>query len=111
MPNYPGTLVPVGHVEPVPRRVRALAANEVVLDTSAALYVWEIPPYPQFYVPVGDVRPDALVEETIDDRPSLGKAQRYGLRVGDDVRRRAAWAPLEGELAGTVRFRWTALDA
>ena len=111
MPNYPGTLVPVGHIEPVPRRLRALAANEVVLDTSAARYVWEIPPYPQFYVPVGDIRPDALVEEAIDDRPSLGKAQRYGLRVGDEVRRRAAWAPLDGELVGTVRFRWTALDA
>jgi uncharacterized protein (DUF427 family) len=111
MPNYPGTLVPVGHVEPVPRRIRALAADQMVLDTSAARYVWEIPPYPQFYVPIDDVAAGVLVDEdVIDDRP-LGKARQYALRAGDEVRPAAAWAPVDGELAGTVRFRWTALDA
>jgi uncharacterized protein (DUF427 family) len=109
--DYPDTLVPVGHVEPVPRRVRAVAAGQLVVDTSAARYAWEIPPYPQFYVPMDDVVSELLVDEdSIDDRP-LGKARRYGLRAGDGIRPRAAWSPLDGELAGTVRFRWNALDA
>jgi uncharacterized protein (DUF427 family) len=109
--DYPEPLVPVGHVEPVPRRVRALAGDAVALDTSAARYVWEWPPYPQFYVPLDDVAPDVLVDEDlVEDRP-VGKARRYGLRVGDEVRPKAAWAPVDGDLAGTVRFRWSALDA
>jgi uncharacterized protein (DUF427 family) len=109
--DYPENPVPVGHVEPVPRRVRAWAGGGVVLDTAAARYAWEVPPYPQFYVPRADVDEARLVDEgAVDDRP-LGKARRYGLRVGTEVRSRAAWAPLDGELAGTVRFRWSALDA
>jgi uncharacterized protein (DUF427 family) len=109
--DYPESPVPVGHVEPVPRRIRARAGNAVVLDTTAARYVWEVPPYPQFYVPRADVDGSVLVDEAIvEDRP-LGKARRYALRVGSEIRERAAWAPLDGDLADTVRFRWSALDA
>ena len=43
MPDYPQAIVPVGHVEPVPRRVRALLGGRTVLDTTAARYVWEWP--------------------------------------------------------------------
>jgi hypothetical protein len=36
VPGYPQAITPVGHVEPVPRRVRALLGGQTVLDTSAA---------------------------------------------------------------------------
>jgi uncharacterized protein (DUF427 family) len=47
MPDYPQVIVPVDHIEPVPRRIRAVLAGEVVLDTIRAQYVWESPNQPQ----------------------------------------------------------------
>ena len=41
MNDYPSPIVPVNHVEPVPRRIRASLGGETVLDTTAARYVWE----------------------------------------------------------------------
>ena len=55
MTDYPKMITPADHVEPVPRRIRAMLGGEVVLDTTAALYVWEWPNYPQYYIPVTDV--------------------------------------------------------
>jgi uncharacterized protein (DUF427 family) len=66
--DYPAAIVPVNHVEPVPRRIRAYLGTEKVLDTIRALYVWEWPPYPQYYIPVADVRRDLLVPS----RPAAG---------------------------------------
>ena len=56
MADYPQMIVPVNHVEPVPRRIRATLGGVTVLDTTRALYVWEWPNYPQYYVPIADVR-------------------------------------------------------
>ena len=42
-------------VEAGHKRVRALLAGQVVLDTIRALYVWENPSYPAYYVPRQDV--------------------------------------------------------
>jgi uncharacterized protein (DUF427 family) len=109
--DYPQELVPVGHVEPVPRRVRALLGGRRVLDTTAARYAWEWPPYPQFYVPLADVTPGVLVDEGVEEQRPLGPARRYGLAAGGRTRPAAAWAPISGELEGTVRFEWSALDA
>ena len=58
MSGYPQPIVPVDHVEPVPRRIRAELGGGVVLDTTDALYLWEWPPYPQFLIPAGDVDPE-----------------------------------------------------
>ena len=60
MNDYPTMIATVGHVEPVPRRIRAYLAAEKVLDTTQALYVWEWPNYPQYYIPLTDVRRDLL---------------------------------------------------
>ena len=81
--DYPQSITPVGHVEPVPRRVRAMLAGQTVLDTTAARYVWEWPNYPQFYVPLADVAPGVLVDEDTEEDRQLGPARRHGLRVGD----------------------------
>ena len=88
--SYPKTITPTGHVAPVPRRIRAMLGGEVVLDTTAALYVWEWPNYPQYYIPVADVRPDVLVDEQHDQKLRLGTARKHGLRVGDISRPGAA---------------------
>ncbi|SEO42891.1 DUF427 domain-containing protein [Trujillonella endophytica] len=111
MPAYPQSIVPVGSVEPVPRRVRAVLAGRVVLDTTRARYGWEWPPYPQFHVPLADVDPDVLVDEGLDEDRPLGRARRYGLRAGDVERPAAGWCYADGPLAGHLRVEWSALDA
>ncbi|MCW2497012.1 DUF427 domain-containing protein [Jatrophihabitans sp.] len=85
MSTYPQILTPVGHVEPVPRRIRAMLAGRFVVDTTKARYVWEIANYPAYYLPAADIDPAVLA----------------GLHVKHGG----------GELAGYVRIRWTALDA
>src|SRR6185437_16445381 len=41
MTGYPSLIVPAGHVEPCPRRVRGVFAGRTVFDTGNARYVWE----------------------------------------------------------------------
>ena len=57
MNDYPAMITPLNHVEPVPRRVRAVLDGHTVLDTTRALYVWEWENYPQYYIPLRDVAP------------------------------------------------------
>jgi uncharacterized protein (DUF427 family) len=45
----------VGYREPCPRRVRVMHDGRVGVDTVDALYVWEIPYYPTWYVPIASV--------------------------------------------------------
>jgi uncharacterized protein (DUF427 family) len=114
MADYPQMIVAVDHVEPVPRRVRATLAGHVVLDTTRALYVWEWPNYPQFYVPLDDVDPSVLVDEDHAQHVHRGHTQLYSLAVGELVRPSAVRvyvdSVLEG-LTGTARFEWDALDS
>jgi uncharacterized protein (DUF427 family) len=109
--DYPQPLVRAGHVEPVPRRIRAFLGAECVLDTSRARYVWEWPPYPQYYVPRDDVAAGVLADEGVDEDRPLGLARRHGLVAAGVQRHGAAWVHTGGELAGCVRFDWAALDA
>jgi uncharacterized protein (DUF427 family) len=112
--DYPQMIVPVNHIEPVPRRIRAFLDGAVVFDTVRAVYVWESANYPQYYVPFADVNPDVLVDEAHPEHLSRGPARRHGLRAGESSRPGVAHVyaddALEG-LAGTVRFEWAALDA
>ena len=111
MPNYPQMLTPVDHIESVPRRIRAMLAGEVVLDTTKALYVWEWPNYPQYYAPIADVNRELLVDEQHTERLHRGSAQLHGLRVGQVVRPSSGRLYIEGSVAGAIRFDWDALDA
>jgi uncharacterized protein (DUF427 family) len=114
MSDYPQMIVPVDHIEPVPRRIRAVLADRTVLDTTRAVYVWEWPYYPQYYIPLADVDPDLLVDEQHLQHLHRGIAHLYGLRAGKTVQPSAG--RLYGDdaidgLAGMVRFEWDALDA
>jgi uncharacterized protein (DUF427 family) len=113
MRDYPSPTVPTDHVEPVPRRLRGVLAGTTVLDTTGALYVFEQPFYPQYYVPAGDVDRDVLVVEGGTHQLKRGRAQRYGLRVGDVERPGSAQLYTESHvdgLTGTLRIDWAALD-
>jgi uncharacterized protein (DUF427 family) len=114
MRDYPAMLARVNQVEPVPRRIRARLAGCTVVDTTRARYVWEWPFYPQYYVPVADVRPDVLVPEGVSQHSPRGTVELYGLRCGDVHRPHAAKvlgdSAVEG-LSGTARFEWSAFDA
>ncbi|MGO8864217.1 MAG: DUF427 domain-containing protein [Acidimicrobiales bacterium] len=107
-------IVPIDHVEPVPRRIRATLAGQTVLDTTRALYVWESPNYPQFYVPLGDVNQGLLVDDHHAQHVRRGQTQLYSLAVGDVLRPGAVRlytdSVVDG-LSGTVRFEWAALDS
>jgi uncharacterized protein (DUF427 family) len=114
MSDYPQAIVPVDHVEPVPRRIRAVLGGETIVDTRQARYVWEWSNYPQYYLPVTDVRPGVLVDSGREEKQSRGTARVHGLRAGGASRADCARVygddALDG-LAGTVRFDWAALDA
>jgi uncharacterized protein (DUF427 family) len=88
---YPPSIATKGQIEPAPRRVRGVLGGRVLFDTTRAIYVWEWPHYPQYYVPVADViDPSVLGDKAI-------------VRVfGDDAK---------PGLAGMARFRWDTLDA
>jgi uncharacterized protein (DUF427 family) len=112
--DYPQAIVPVDHVEPVPRRIRAMLGGQVVLDTTAALYVWEWPNYPQYYVPLTDVRSEFLVDEEHAQHVHRGQTKLYALRVGELERPSAVRVYVDSVvpgLTGTARFDWAALDS
>jgi uncharacterized protein (DUF427 family) len=114
MANYPGMIVPVNHVEPVPRRIRAFLGGRLVLDTTAARYVWEVPYYPQYYIPLADVRRELLVDERRTEPSKRGTVRMHGLRVGETSRPSCARVYGDDALTGladTVHFDWAALDA
>jgi uncharacterized protein (DUF427 family) len=114
MNDYPQVIDPGDQVEPVPRRIRATLAGEVIVDTTRALYVWEWPNYPQYYIPIDDVNPTYLVDERHPQRVKRGLAQRYGLVVGEVSRPHALRVYTEStidQLTATARFEWAALDS
>ena len=112
--EYPEALTEINHVEPVPRRIRGFVGAEAIFDTKRARYVWEWPHFPQYYIPIKDVRPDVLVDEDTTQHSPRGSVALQGLRVGEIHRPHSAKviaeSPIE-QLSGTVRFEWTALDA
>jgi len=111
--EFPQSIVPVSHVEPVPRRVRAMLDGRVVIDTTSARYVWESPFFPQYYLPIDDISRDVLVDEDHEEHLRRGTARRFGIRTGDGVRPGVAHhytaSDIDG-IAGTVRVDWAALD-
>jgi uncharacterized protein (DUF427 family) len=109
--DYPRMLATTDQIEPAPRRVRGLLAGQVVFDTQRAVYVWEWPNYPQYYIPVDDVRPGFLVDENRVQQLKRGSARRHGLVAGTVSRPGSARLYTSEPLAGMIRFDWDALDA
>jgi uncharacterized protein (DUF427 family) len=75
--RYPPHLSEAGFMQPCPRRIRARLGGKIALDTIRAFYVWEIPHYPAYYVPVEDVGPELLAlptTQTFESGPFAGLA-------------------------------------
>jgi uncharacterized protein (DUF427 family) len=102
-------------IELSPKRVRVLLGGEYVADTTGALLVWEHPYYPTYYLPLADVRADVLRDTgRTESRIDGVDAAVHDVAVGDRTAEGAALVlndpPVE-QLAGTVRLRWSNMDA
>ena len=100
--------------EPSAKRLRAYLGGQLVLDTTAPLLVWEIPYYPAYYVPAGDVVAELVETGTSEHSPSRGDATTLTVRTADHeaigAARRYDDSPLDA-LQGHVRIDWDAMDA
>jgi uncharacterized protein (DUF427 family) len=102
-------------VEPATKRVRIVFGGEVIADTTDALYVWEGPYYPQYYLPMADVRNGVLDPTATTTRsPSRGTGTYFTVNAGDKTAVDGAWtyadSPIE-QLGDRVRFEWSAMDS
>ena len=102
--------------DPVPYRLRAFIADELVFDTTEAKLLHETGHLPVYYIPKDDLR-DALLEpsDTWTSCVHKGDASYWTIRVHDRVEEDAAWAyenPLEQAafLVGHLAFQWDRLD-
>lgn len=96
-------------LEPCAKRVRAYLAGQLVVDTSAAMLVWEHPHYPTYYLPVADVRSDLLPAEA---QPSDGVVEH--VRAGGYLAQRAATRfpdSATAALRDLVRLDWKSMQA
>jgi uncharacterized protein (DUF427 family) len=100
-------------VEHSRKRVRILLAGELVADTTAPLLVWEVPYYPTYYIPAGDVVAK-LIPAGNESHPRLGEADLFTVQVpggaaADRAARRYPASPAR-QLHDAVRFDWDAMS-
>jgi uncharacterized protein (DUF427 family) len=108
--DYPQMVGQRGLIEPSPRRVRGYFDGTLVFDTIRAHYVWEIAYYPQYYIPMADVRMEHLTDENHVQKLQLGSSRLYSLTSPERIWKSAARLYDSGPVAGSVRFEWDALD-
>lgn len=112
MSSFPPSINVLNQVAPVPRRIRGTKDGETLVDTTGALYVWEWPHYPHYYIPRADVNMAAFVEGEVIKTPQ-GEARRLALKSGGVEHRPAARVITASAIAGLVdmvRIEWSALD-
>ncbi|WP_179469907.1 DUF427 domain-containing protein [Mycolicibacterium vinylchloridicum] len=109
--DYPQGAAARGRIEPSPRRVRGYLGSQLVFDTTSARYVWEVPYYPQYYIPRIDVRAEFLRDENHPQHVQFGASRRFALTDGAQSYPSAArvFDDGDGPVAGLVRFDWAAL--
>ena len=99
-------------VEPGKKRVRAYLAGQLVADTRHPSLVWEVPYYPAYYVPRGDVTAELVPTGKTEHSPSRGDATLYDVRVSGawaaSAAKRYADSPLPA-IRDLVRFEWAAM--
>jgi uncharacterized protein (DUF427 family) len=99
--------------QPSAKRVRTYLGGQVVADTLQPLLVWEVPYYPTYYVPEGDVLAKLVETGSTEHSPSRGTATVFDVVVNGSVAASAASvyrdSPIE-ELRSHVRLRWDAMD-
>jgi len=102
--------------EPVPQRVRAIVADETLVDSDQVMLLHETGSLPIYYFPEDDVRRELLEpSEKRDASPAKGPARFWSIRIGDRVIPDAAWdypEPVDRAsfLAGHLGLEWDAVD-
>jgi uncharacterized protein (DUF427 family) len=109
--DYPQMAAARGRVEPAPRRVRGYLGTELVFDTTAAQYVWEVPNYPQYYIPRSDVDQKFLLDEDHPQKVQFGPSRTFSLVGAGQTHESAVrvFDPGDGPVAGLVKFEWNPL--
>ena len=100
-------------VEHSRKRVRIFLAGELVADTTAPLLVWEVPYYPTYYVPAGDIVAKLVPAGSASDA-RLGDAELFTVQVpggtaADRAARKYPASPAR-QLHDAVRFDWDAMS-
>jgi uncharacterized protein (DUF427 family) len=94
------------------KRVRAYLGGDLAADTRRPVLVWEIPYYPAYYIPAGDVLADLVPAGGTEHSPSRGDATVYHVKTATGTAERAALryeeSPIEG-LRELVRLDWNSM--
>jgi uncharacterized protein (DUF427 family) len=104
------------YFEDSPRRIRALFADQTVVDSRHAKLLHEHGHLPIYYFPDAEVRVDLLEPTERSTRcPYKGEASYWSVRVGDRVAENAVWSypdPIDSArpLAGYLAFYWNSMD-
>jgi len=94
--------------EPTPRRVRGLLGGKYIFDTTSAVYVWEHPYYPYFYIPESEFADGALEKLDSEGKTCYHQAK---LSAGGKTTDRVLTFDPSGALGNLVRIEVMALDA
>lgn len=79
--------------QPYPRRMRAMVAERIVLDSTDGRLLHETGALPVYWAPLEDFDRDLLERsETVSECPYRGAASYWTLRVGDRTLADAVWA-------------------
>lgn len=105
------------YLEPTPKRIRVVVADETVADSRRAFILHEAGHQPVYYFPASDVRADLLEPSDRHTHcPKKGEASYHTIRVGDNVVEAGAWyypEVLPGsppDLAGLIAFYFNRMD-
>jgi hypothetical protein len=90
------------------KRVRAYLGGELVADTISPLLVWEVPYYPAYYIPAGDIQADLVPTGNTDHSPSRGtpRSSICARRAPPHSQRRAG-TPARRSRSCVRRCAWT----
>jgi uncharacterized protein (DUF427 family) len=93
--------------------VRAYLNGQLVADTRSPLLVWELPYFPTYYFPAGDVVAKLVSAGSGKRSPSRGESELFDVTVGSAIAPGAALrypdSPIEA-LRDVVRLDWDAMD-
>lgn len=99
-------------VERSPKRVRTYLHGDLVAETTRPLLVWELPYYPTYYLPAGDITAKLTATGSTERSPRLGTAELLDVATAGAVAagaaRRYPDSPV-AELRDTVRLDWKAM--
>jgi uncharacterized protein (DUF427 family) len=101
-------------VEDGQKRVRVYLGGELVADTTHVKLVWEVPYFPQYYIPIADVRTELLTAtDTVTHSASRGDASHFTVTTSRARAVDAAWqyrdSPIDA-LRDLVRFDFPAMQ-